>query len=148
MIALSAHIFHQVGHGIARGMVEKQFDSKPVKTRASKDQHMKAFEANWAALLATFLGELTPRERELWVGLDNQNAQDAFRIIKGWARFADKKRDADFPVSTKRLGQALELTSAKGAAYVRDRLVAAGIIQKTAECQPHKKAGRYRWICT
>jgi hypothetical protein len=89
--------------------------------------------------------ELSPSEREKHDSLTTETEREAFRIIRNWSQ--TDSGDSDFYVHCRTLGERLGITL-QGAADIRRRFCSSGILRKTAEYEPHKKAARYEWIAS
>jgi hypothetical protein len=145
LASLVGEVFHQVGRETARRLVESQFRNKSVPTQAGEPEHLASFEKLWLGLAERWSATLSDAEREIFGRLETENARDAFRIIRSYARKAKADGTADFPIVRDNLAERLGITG-KGAGGVRDRLAALGAILKTADYVPNKSANRFRWI--
>lgn len=77
--------------------------------------------------------------------LETENERDAFRIVRSYARKAERDGTADFPIGRDNLGERLGITG-KGAAWIRDKLATLGAIEKTADYVANKSAARFKWL--
>ena len=127
LVSLVGEVFHQVGHATARALAEEQYRSKTVSTKASELEHLASFEKLWEGLTARWTGELSEAERESFATLGTENEKDAFRILRSYARKAERDGSRDFPVARDNLASRL------------------GIITKTADYSPNKVATRFKW---
>lgn len=142
--SLVGHIFHQVGIEMARRIASAQYRSAAVVVKASEVEHMDSFEKLWAGLYTGWLLSLSELERNVYNNLSTDNERDAFRIVRSWNQKAISDNCPDFPVSRDNLAERIGITG-KGAAGIRDKFAAFGIIEKTADYIPNKKSARYRW---
>ena len=143
---LSGHMFHQVGHEMARRIAETQFQCKLVKTAAILAKHMESFSELWRGLHQRWLAGLTQAEKRCFDALETEHLKDAFRIIYSYQRWAAKAGKADFAVAVGDLGNRLGI-STQGASQVRKALVRSGVMEETAPYQPNRRAASFRWTC-
>jgi hypothetical protein len=144
LCGLAGELFYQVGHDMARRIVEEQFRSKTVETVATLPEHLESFSHLWLGLQADWLARLTAAERLCLDGLETEHLKDAFRIVWSYARKAADSTEADFCIAAADLGERLGITL-PGACAVRKALVRSGAIEQTAPFQPNRRAARYRW---
>ena len=142
---LVGEVFHQVGHTMAQGLAQAQYRQKTVATQATETEHLASFEMLWQGLARTWSSSLSADESKIYDRLLTENERDAFRIIRSYARKAKKDARTDFPIARDNLADRLGV-SGKGAAWLRDKLVALGAIAKTADYVPNKSSMRFRWI--
>ncbi len=145
LAALVGEVFHQVGHAVARQFALAQFRQKTVATQATETEHLDSFERLWQGLVGHWSNSLSIDERNIYDRLRTDNERDAFRIIRSYARKAKTDAQADFPIARDNLAERLGV-SGKGAAWLRDKLVALGAITKTADYVPNKSSMRFRWM--
>lgn len=143
--ALTGAAFHQLGATVARQTVRAQFQRKTVTTEASEHEHMASFEMLWSGLLENWESNLLAIEQELFNQLETDNERDAFRIVRSFARKAERDGAADFPIVRDNLASRLGITG-KGAAGIRDKLARLGAISKTVDYVPNKSAARFKWL--
>lgn len=143
--ALTGQMFHQVGFAVAQRIVEAQFHSKSVSTKASDQEHLASFNKLWHGLEQRWLAALSKTETEKFDQLETDNERDAFRIIRSYAGKAEQDGVTDFPIVRDNLAERLGITG-NGAAGIREKLVRLGIIKKTADYVPNKFAARYKWL--
>jgi hypothetical protein len=144
--SLVGEVFHQVGRGMAQRLAVQQFRTKMATTKADEVEHMASFEKLWAGLADKWAATLSAAEREIFTRLETENERDAFRIVQSYARKAEQDGAADFPIVRDNLGDRLGITG-KGAAWIRDKLVRLGAIEKTVNYVPNKSAARFKWMC-
>lgn len=146
LCGLVGEVFHQVGHKMARSIVEEQFASKTVATAATLPEHLESFCALWRGLHRDWLAGLTPGERTCFDSLETENLKDAFRIVKSYKRRAAQNGEPDFAVAAEDLGGRLGI-SLQAACKIREALVRSGVLKQTAPYEPNRRAARFRWNC-
>ena len=143
LCGLVGEIFHQVGHEMARRIVEEQFRSKTVATVATLPQHMESFTELWTGLHRRWLADLDPAERTRFDSLHTENLRDAFRIVRSYWRLAGERGEADFGIAAADLGNRLGV-SLQTACQIRKGLADSGAIEQTAPYQPNRQPAHYR----
>jgi hypothetical protein len=146
LCGLVGEVFHQVGHEMARRIVEDQFRSKTVETGATLPEHLASFTDLWRGLQEDWLAGLTAAERSCFDGLKTENLRDAFRIVRSYWRWAKERSEADFGIAAADLGDRLGVCLQAGC-DIRKGLAESGVIAQTAPYQPNLRAARYKWIC-
>ncbi len=142
---LVGEMFHQVGRTMAGRLVEAQFNTKAVATKATLADHQYSFSLLWDGLREKWLATLTDRERSQFRGLTTETERDGFRIVRGYHRYSEAQKQADFPIAVENLGERLGLTK-QGASEMRKKFVAVGILELTLPYRPNKTAARYKWL--
>jgi len=142
---LVGQIFYQVGVSTAEALVRAQFQRKTVTTKASLDEHLKAFRDLWAGLNRRWRESLSVPEKAVFDSLDTDNERDAFRIILSYARKAAQDTMPDFPLARDNLAQRLGVTP-PGAAWIRDKFASLGVIRKAQDYVANKRAARFKWL--
>jgi hypothetical protein len=146
LCGLVGEVFHQVGHAMARRIVEEQFHSKAVETKATLPEHLESFCALWLGLHRKWLAGLTPAERKCLDNLHTENLRDAFRIVRSYSLLAAAKGEADFGIAAEDLGDRLGVSLQAGC-DIRKGLAERGVIAQTAPCQCNQRAARFKWTC-
>jgi hypothetical protein len=137
--------FPQCGKEVARKQAELQHTEASPAPVASLTEHLAEFEDAWAGMERQWKRKLSPGEREKHDSLTTETEREAFRIIRNWSQ--TDSGDSDLYVHCRTLGERLGITL-QGAADIRRRFCSSGILRKTAEYEPHKKAARYEWIAS
>jgi hypothetical protein len=145
LLALVGEVFRQVGFRVAEKLAETQYRESIVTMRASLKVHLEEFRAMWTALLEKWRLELTEAERRGLAALRSDNERDGFRIARSFDAKAKTDGKSDFPIARNNFGDRLGITH-KGGGHVRDRLMAAGVIQRTAHYRQYVAAARYSWL--
>ena len=143
LLKLVGALFHQCGREIARKIAERQHAEASPAPVASLAQHLAEFDLAWAGMQRNWLRKLSPTERTKFDALTTDNERDGFKILQNWS----KTETPDFKAHCKTLAARLGITLA-GAAAIRLRFCALGILRKTAEYVPQKLAARYQWIAS
>lgn len=136
--------FNRVGFEVARSVARAQYKEKTVATNATEADHLKEFAGLWQWVNDQWASGLTETERQMYSSLEIQSERDAFRIFYSYAQKAKADGAADFPIACQNLADRLGITL-PGASKVRDRMVAAGVIRKTANFIPNITSARYAW---
>lgn len=144
---LCGQLFHQTGIEMARQFAAEQFTHRRTGTKAGKQEHLQEFAEFWAGLHSLWLAELSPSERTTFENLTTAFEQDAFRIIRSFAKYARSKNEEDFPIARDDLSARVGLTG-EGAGLLIRRFCdnTHAILRRTQEYVPHKSAARYRWL--
>jgi hypothetical protein len=145
LLGLAGEMFHQIGYGVACKIIEAHYREARVSMRASQQEHTAEFTAMWNGLKDTWFAGLNPTERENFDQLKSENERDGFRIFRSFQRKADEDGTRDFPIARDNFASRLGVTS-KGGGWIRDRLVAAGVVERTAHYVQYRAAARYRWL--
>ena len=149
LLKFTGQLFHQVGREMAEKFATEQFARCRCKTKADVAEHRVDFSDCWSGLHRKWLATLSPAERTAFDGLATDWASDAFRIIRSYAKKATADHLPDFPIVRDDLAARIGMTG-PGAGQLVQRFCneAAGILERTQECVPHKTAARYRWLLT
>ncbi|MCE0484794.1 MAG: hypothetical protein LV479_11230 [Methylacidiphilales bacterium] len=145
LLGLVGEIFHQVGYSVAVEIIEAHYREARVPMRASQQEHSVEFTAMWKGLHGIWLGELNQTERAKFDHLKSDNERDGFRIIRSFQRKAIDGGTRDFPIARNNFAMRLGVTP-KGGGWIRDRLIAAGVVERTAHYVQYRAAARYRWL--
>jgi hypothetical protein len=141
---LVGELFHQVSVTMAERFVIEQYRKKTVPTEATEHDHIKAFGELWAGLQRRWLGILSQTEDDKLQSLDAVNEQEAFRIIRSYASYAQKNERDDFAIGMSDLGARLGMTRV-GTSKLVNRFITLGILKRTREYVAHKFSGHYAW---
>jgi hypothetical protein len=145
LLSLVAEMFHQIGYVSACKIVETHYREASVPMQATREEHIKEFEAMWSGLHQTWLLSLHTGERIVFDSLRSENERDGFRIVKSFQRKAAQDGRRDFPVARNNFAARLGITHV-GGGHVRDRLAAAGVIELTTHYVQYRRATHYRWL--
>jgi len=142
-------LFHQTGFDMAQQFASEQFAQRRAGTKAGKKEHLQEFGEFWAGLHRLWLAELTSSERTAFESLTTDSEQDAFRIIRSYARKAHAENRPDFMIVRDDLAARIGITG-RGAGLLIQRFCDddPAILQRVQEYVPHKTAARYRWLLT
>jgi hypothetical protein len=142
LVRLIGTAFLQCGIDVARRNAELQHsEANPVPV-ATLSEHLIEFANAWAGMQRQWLRKLYPAERIKFDALTTDTERDAFKILRNWSQAVPT--DPDFKAQCQSLGNRLGI-ELSGAAKIRRRLCALGILKETAAYVPHKLCARYRW---
>lgn len=142
-------LFHQTGFEMAQRFAAEQFARRRTGTKASKTEHLQEFGEFWTGLHRLWLADLTPSERTAFETLTTDSEQDAFRVVRSYARKAHAENRPDFMIVRDDLAARIGITG-RGAGLLIQRFCDddPAILQRIQEYVPHKTAARYRWLLT
>jgi hypothetical protein len=137
--------FLQSGIEVARRNAELQYsEANPVPV-ATLSEHVVEFANAWAGMQRQWLRKLSLAERIKFDALTTDTERDAFKILRNWSQAVSS--DSDFKAQCQSLGDRLGI-ELSGAAKIRRRFCALGILKQTAAYVPHKLCARYRWAAS
>ena len=143
LLKLVGTAFFQCGGEVARRNAELQYhEANPVPV-ATPEEHLTEFDQAWAGMERQWRRKLSPCDREKFDSLTTDTERDAFRILRNWSQ----TDSPDFKAHCRTLSQRLGITL-QGAASIRRRFCASGILRQTARYVPHKLAARYEWLAS
>jgi hypothetical protein len=132
---------------VARRNAEAQYNEATPRPRATLFEHLDEFEELWAWTSQQWQTELSKAERQTFDALRTEIERDVFRIVRNFARKAEKDQMPDFPLSVEHLARALNVThQAVSKGKIRERFVELRVIEKTADHIVNRKAARFRWL--
>jgi hypothetical protein len=137
-------IFRQVSHQVARTIADAQHRAARVQPKATVAEHLEEFEALWTWTANQWVAELTDPEREVFVRLGTETERDLFRILKNFARWAEKKKQPDFPFPIQHVADRLG-TSFQYVSTLRRSFIKRPIVAQTQPAQTNRSAARFRW---
>jgi hypothetical protein len=137
--------FRQVGHSVARILVDRQYQAARVQPTATLAEHLEEFEELWSWTAKQWRAELFDVEEEIFSNLATETERDLFRILRNFGRYAAANGQADFPFPIQHVAARLGI-SFQHVSKLRQRFVAASIIVQTAPPMTNRSAARFRWI--
>ncbi len=135
--------FFQVSLSVAHKNAELQHSEANPTPVASLQEHLTDFDKLWAGMEREWLRKLSSPERKKFDALKTDTDREAFRILRNWSQ----TESPDFKAHCRSLGVRLGITL-QGAADIRRRFCALGILRQTAPYVPHKLAARYQWLAS
>jgi hypothetical protein len=136
--------FRQVGHRVGRLIADAQYRDARVQPRSLLAEHLQEFEQLWSWITDQWLAELSKSEQEIFSKREIETERDLFRILKNFARYADLKKEPDFPFPIKHVADRVGV-SFQHVSKLRRRFVEAFIIVQTAPSVTNRSAARFRW---
>ena len=143
LAALTATLFFQTGHAIARRGAEQQHVEADPAPQTSLNEHLAEFAILWSGMQREWLAGLKATEIEKFDSLTTEWERDAFRILRNW-RNANPEAP-DFKIHCKTLAERLGITL-QGASAMRRRFCSLGILNQTAPYERYRLAARYVWL--
>jgi hypothetical protein len=131
----------QCGREIVRKLAELQHTEADPAPVATLTEHLADFDKAWVGMQRKWLRKLSPSERAKYDSRTTDNEREAFKIVHNWSQ----TDSPDCYVHCRTLGERIGVTL-QSAADIRRRFCVDGILRKTAEYVPHKRAARYKWI--
>ncbi|MEQ1861828.1 MAG: hypothetical protein ABMA13_18065 [Chthoniobacteraceae bacterium] len=143
--ALVLHVFHQVGHSVARHWAESQHQSANPTPQADLAEHMDEFEELWRWKDEQWQQELPDGERARFEALPTQTQRDVFRIVRSFVRKGEQDDSFDFPFPVENVGMRVGV-SYQAMSKLRRHFMALRFIELTARHIPNVRATRFRWL--
>jgi hypothetical protein len=141
LLKLSGRLFNRFGFELARSIVKEHYGRYEAKINTPVEEHMGEFDRLWKFIIKKNLGKFSEPEKEIYAELHTQPQQEAFFIIRS---FAKTRRWEDFSIAQASLADRLSI-SQQGAGCVIERMISLQAIKKTAQARINSKPATYRW---
>jgi hypothetical protein len=142
LLKLAGELFHKFGRQLSEHIVRQHYNTYQQNVTTTLKEHMREFAAAWNSFFSKAIQSLSASERRIFDELTTQPQQEAFMLIRSFARLA---KGNDFPLAQLSLADRLSITQ-PGARCVISKFVELRAIEKTANAHVNSKSACYRWI--
>jgi hypothetical protein len=144
LVKMVGEVSYKFGYDAARRIAEQLYRLHEQNIQSTLDDHLREFDAAWAGMRKTHVGELSAEEERAFNDLETERQRDGFFIVRAWAGVAQHKGEKDFPISRASLADRLCMTG-PGASKLILKLCDR-VIAPTLPCVRHKQPARFRWL--
>ena len=144
LMKLVGELFHKFGRELSEQIIRQHYELNEKKVSTPLKEHLREFAGAWDSFLSNAIKSLSASERRIFNQLNTGPQQEAFMLIRSFARLA---KGNDFPVAQLSLADRLSITQ-PGAGCVISKLADPRVraIEKTMDACVNSKSARYRWI--
>jgi hypothetical protein len=142
LMKLVGELSHKFGRELSEQIIRQHYELNEKKVSTPLKEHLREFAGAWDSFLSNAIKSLSASERRIFDQLNTGSQQEAFMLIRSFARLA---KGNDFPVAQLSLADRLSITQ-PGAGCVISKLVELRAIEKTMNACVNSKSARYRWI--